>query len=74
MRKITSAALLVAALLAAATQAMAQRNDYTSNWEKVEGFLSKGLAKSALEEVEKIYAAAKKSGNLQPATGSDRRK
>lgn len=63
MRKLTGAVLLVAALLAAATRAMAQPNDYKNNWEKVDGFLLKGLPKSALEEVQNIYNLANKTGN-----------
>jgi hypothetical protein len=34
--------------------------NYTTEWKKVEGFIQKGLPKSALTEVKKIYALAKK--------------
>jgi uncharacterized protein YfaS (alpha-2-macroglobulin family) len=36
---------------------------YSAEWKKVEDFLSKGLSKSALEEVNKIYQLAKKDNN-----------
>ncbi len=38
-------------------------DDYNAQWKKVDGFVSKGLTKSALEEVDKIYTSAKKSNN-----------
>ena len=34
--------------------------NYEKEWKKVEGFVQKGLPKSALTEVKKIYALAKK--------------
>ncbi|HEY8661664.1 MAG TPA: MG2 domain-containing protein, partial [Hanamia sp.] len=37
--------------------------DYFSQWKKVEEFQKKGLTKSALTEVEKIYSSAKKNNN-----------
>lgn len=38
-------------------------NDYKADWKKVEEFESKGLTKSALAEVMKIFDAANKAGN-----------
>ena len=40
-----------------------QANNYTSQWKKINDFISKGLTKSALTEVDKIYSSAKKSDN-----------
>ncbi|MGQ0739214.1 MAG: alpha-2-macroglobulin family protein [Bacteroidota bacterium] len=37
--------------------------NYEKEWKKVEGFAKKGLPKSALDEVKKIYALAKKDGS-----------
>ncbi|MBL7764064.1 MAG: alpha-2-macroglobulin, partial [Chitinophagaceae bacterium] len=36
--------------------------NYDAEWKKVEGFVKKGLPKSALTEVKKIYSLAKKDG------------
>ncbi|HEV8084517.1 MAG TPA: alpha-2-macroglobulin family protein [Chitinophagaceae bacterium] len=38
-------------------------DDYSTQWKKIDGFISKGLTKSALDEVDKIYNAAKKNSN-----------
>ncbi len=38
-------------------------DDYTTQWKKVDEFQKKGLTKSALGEVEKIYSNAKKTSN-----------
>ncbi|MEO6456575.1 MAG: MG2 domain-containing protein, partial [Ginsengibacter sp.] len=38
-------------------------NGYTSQWKNIDVLVSKGLTKSALAEVNKIYEAAKKQGN-----------
>lgn len=38
-------------------------NDYAAEWKKVEDFNNKGLPKSALDEVQKIYALATKDKN-----------
>ncbi len=38
-------------------------DDYSTQWKKVDAFIGKGLTKSALEEVDKIYTSAKKSNN-----------
>ena len=40
-------------------------NDYKTEWKKVEDFMSKGLPKSAIEEVNIIYGLAKKYSNDQ---------
>ncbi|HEY9340980.1 MAG TPA: MG2 domain-containing protein, partial [Hanamia sp.] len=37
--------------------------NYTSQWKKVEDFQKKGLTKSALEEVDKIFSMAKRNNN-----------
>jgi len=41
----------------------AQRGDYKSDWKKVEEFEKKGLSRSALQQVIKIFDAATKDGN-----------
>ncbi|MEP7251403.1 MAG: MG2 domain-containing protein, partial [Ginsengibacter sp.] len=38
-------------------------NNYVTQWKKVDTLVSKGLTKSATTEVDKIYAAAKKTNN-----------
>lgn len=38
-------------------------DNYSMLWKKIDDFVSKGLTKSALAEVDKIYNAAKKSNN-----------
>ncbi len=38
-------------------------DNYNSQWKKVNDFVSKGLTKSALAEVDKIYFSAKKNNN-----------
>ena len=43
--------------------AQKKMNDYTSQWKKVDDYQKKGLTKCALEEVDKIFIAAKKSNN-----------
>ena len=43
--------------------AQKKMNDYASQWKKVDDFQKKGLTKSAIEEVDKIFIAAKKSNN-----------
>ncbi len=43
--------------------AQIKNTNYTIQWKKVEDLVNKGLTKSALEEVSKIYEAAKKSKN-----------
>ena len=37
--------------------------NYEAAWKKVEAFTEKGLPKSALEEVKKIYIVSKKNKN-----------
>ncbi|MEO6812580.1 MAG: alpha-2-macroglobulin, partial [Ginsengibacter sp.] len=46
-----------------ALNAQNKMDDYSSQWEKIDQFQKKGLTKSALSEVEKIYSAAKKTNN-----------
>ena len=41
----------------------AQNNNYNKQWKQVDEFVKKGLTKSALDEVTKIYEAAKKDKN-----------
>ena len=53
----TSCIILLLALISTIT--MAQTN-YDTGWKKVEAAMNKGLPKTALEEVEKIYTLAKK--------------
>jgi len=43
--------------------AQAPASNYSSEWKKVDDLVSKGLTKSALAEVDKIYRTAKKSKN-----------
>ncbi|MDQ6761623.1 MAG: alpha-2-macroglobulin, partial [Bacteroidota bacterium] len=40
-----------------------KKNDYATQWKTVEDMVNKGLAKSALTEVDKIYISAKKNSN-----------
>ena len=37
--------------------------DYAAQWKKIDELLNKGLTKSALAEVDKVYALSKKDGN-----------
>ena len=37
--------------------------DYSAQWKKIDDFINKGLTKSALTEVDKIYYSAKKNIN-----------
>ena len=41
-------------------------NNYNNEWKKVDDLVSKGLTKSALTEVDKIYNTAKKNSNNDP--------
>ncbi|MBA2562075.1 MAG: alpha-2-macroglobulin, partial [Chitinophagaceae bacterium] len=45
------------------SSAQIKNTNYTIQWKKVEDLVNKGLTKSALEEVSKIYEAAKRSKN-----------
>lgn len=38
-------------------------NDYAALWKKIDDYINKGLTKSALAEVDKIYHLSEKSGN-----------
>ena len=46
-------------------QLMAQTkpNDYKTQWKKIDDLIEKGLTKSAITEVKKIYTLAKKDNN-----------
>ncbi len=50
-------------LFADLVKAQQPANSYSSQWKKVDELVKKGLTKSALDEVAKIYFSAKKSGN-----------
>ena len=55
---------LIFLLMTASLNISAQQpNDYSKNWKTVEGFEKKGLTKSALQEVMKIFQLATASGN-----------
>src|SRR5687767_740215 len=55
-------ALLFATFLLITCSAFAQVKTYTAEWKKATDFAKKNLPKSALVEVKKIYAMAKKDG------------
>ncbi len=57
--KKISVTLLLFALLVMKTNGQNPIKNYDKEWKKVEGFAQKGLPKSALEEVKKIYTLAK---------------
>lgn len=52
--------LLFASLFTMSASSQNPIKNYDKEWKKVEGFVQKGLPKSALDEVKKIYALAKK--------------
>jgi len=52
--------LLFASLFNMSASSQTPIKNYEKEWKKVEGFVQKGLPKSALEEVKKIYILAKK--------------
>ena len=58
--------LILSYLFSIKANSQATIKNYEAAWKKVENFTKKGLPKSALEEVKKIYALAKQDG----ATGS----
>jgi hypothetical protein len=60
LKKISFLAIL---LTVACLYTKAQKNNYQSNWEKVEQLEKKGLPQSALKEVIAIYNLAKKDNN-----------
>ncbi|UAY52690.1 alpha-2-macroglobulin family protein [Ferruginibacter albus] len=60
---ITKRILLAVLLLTATHTIIAQQKDYAANWKKVDQLEKKGLTKSALQEVQKIYALAVKENN-----------
>ena len=55
--------LLLLKITISATLLAQSKNDYSTNWKKVEAFEKKGLAKSALQEVLTIYKLAIKDNN-----------
>ena len=55
--------LLISLLNLSSANAQKKMDDYSSEWKKIDEFQKKGLTKSALSEVEKIYATAKKTNN-----------
>ncbi len=55
--------LLLIFLFSAISIIAQNKNDYTTNWQKVASFEKKGLTKSALEQVMIIYKLAKKDNN-----------
>ena len=56
--KKTLRRLLVLSSLFFTTNLMAQTNNYTAEWKKIEQFIQNGLPKSALEEINKIMKLA----------------
>ena len=61
MRKF--AVILTAILLFSASTQAQQANNYEDSWKQVQKFEEDNLPKSALKEVDKIYASAKKENN-----------
>ncbi|MFA5298000.1 MAG: MG2 domain-containing protein, partial [Lutibacter sp.] len=61
MRKF--AVILTTILLFSASTQAQQANNYESSWKQVQKFEEGNLPKSALKEVDKIYASAKKENN-----------
>lgn len=55
--------LVIILLIVTSLKISAQKNDYDKNWKAVEAFEKKGLTKSALAEVMKIFDMALTSGN-----------
>ncbi|HVZ97692.1 MAG TPA: MG2 domain-containing protein [Chitinophagaceae bacterium] len=57
--------LVAALLLILCNQALyaQQKNDYVAQWKKIDELVSKGLPKSAIAEVDKIYTSAKKENS-----------
>ena len=58
--KTISLTLILFSFFAMGTSGQSPVKDYAKEWKKVEDFTKKQLPKSALEEVTKIYALAKK--------------
>ncbi|MDQ6843575.1 MAG: alpha-2-macroglobulin, partial [Bacteroidota bacterium] len=55
--------LLLSFCIVLTVNAQQTTDNYNMQWKKIDSFVSKGLTKSALEEVDKIYTSAKKSNN-----------
>ena len=61
---ISSRILFLAVAIFCFSALKAQKtNDYNTQWKKIEGLVNKGLTKSALTEIDKIYSTAKQDGN-----------
>ena len=61
---ISSRILFLAVAIFCFSMLKAQKtNDYNAQWKKIDELVNKGLTKSALTEVDKIYSTAKKDGN-----------
>ncbi|MEO8569414.1 MAG: alpha-2-macroglobulin, partial [Ginsengibacter sp.] len=55
--------VVIAIFCFSSLHAQKAKNDYSAQWKKIDDLVNKGLTKSALTEVDKIYASAKKSSN-----------
>ncbi len=60
---INGVLLVLACLGCAIVFAQKTTHDFTSQWKKIDDFVAKGLTKSALTEVDKIYSYAKSAGD-----------
>lgn len=62
--KFTRTGVLILALITFCVVTHAQSSiDYSSQWKNIDALINKGLTRTALTEVNTIYADAKKSGN-----------
>jgi len=57
-----SLTIILSGLFAMNTNGQNPIKNYDAEWKKVEAFSKKGLPKSAMEELKKIYILAKKEG------------
>ncbi|MEO8960547.1 MAG: hypothetical protein ABI325_01615, partial [Ginsengibacter sp.] len=55
--------ILLNVFILSTSRAQKPMDDYSFRWKKIEDFRKKGLTKSALAEVEKIYSLAKSTNN-----------
>ncbi len=55
--------ILIALFYFSTLHAQKPMSDYSFQWKKIDDFVNKGLTKSALTEVDKIYALARKTNN-----------
>ncbi|MEO9004974.1 MAG: hypothetical protein ABI288_09565, partial [Ginsengibacter sp.] len=62
--------ILLTVFIISTSNAQKSMDDYASQWKKIENFQKKGLTKSALAEVEKIYSLAKSTNNDPQITKS----